>query len=195
MLSCHTGKAADFSDLPLKNFHGVLLHSTCLRSYHGLSASPLLTSRGETLFPLSLGSTTFIIAQDILPCRAEAQEHIIKISVVDRWCGPAAANSHLLVSTPECSVLPFLPLVHSQTQSSLTIIYTTRTEESIASAGWVGASSWPSVAVDLICLPKLSWLVATMNWRDLTAQSHFTYFYLAKNYKLVLSMSEVTVGF
>lgn len=108
VLSCHTGKVADISDLPLKNLHGAIA-SHCLPEElpWAVSASPVLTYRGETLFPLSLGNTTFIIIQNTLPCRAEAQDHIIKTSVMNRWCCPAAANSHLLVPTPECSILPF----------------------------------------------------------------------------------------
>lgn len=91
-----------------RTFTGLLLHTACLRSYHGLSLLLLCSHTGEKhSSPLSLGNTTFIIMQNSLPCRAEAQDHIIETSAMDRWCSPAAADSHLLVPTPECSVLPF----------------------------------------------------------------------------------------
>lgn len=154
MLSCHTDKAADFSDLSLKNLHGVVAsHSLPEELPWAVFPAPVLTYREETLVSLFLGNKTFIIIQNTLPCRAEPRDQIIKSSVMDHWCSSAAADSHFLVSTPGCSVLPFLPLVHSQTQSSLTIIYTIGTGEAISSGRWVGASSWASVAVDLICLP------------------------------------------
>lgn len=135
---------------------GSLLHAACLRSYHGLS---LLLScanvQGRNALLLSFGKKTFTIYRILChagprlkPTELKLQswrDDVAQLLLIHVWwfLSQIAWSSHLN------------PLLNSQTQSSLTTSYTSRTEEAMAS-GRVGASSWALVAVDLICLPQPS---------------------------------------
>lgn len=122
-------------------YHGLFLLLFCANNVQGRNAPPLYSEK-----------ETFTIHRRL--CHAGPRVKHTELNL-QSWSDDVAQLIHVWWFPTQITLsIHFSPLVHSK--SSLTTSYTSGTEVAIALGRMVGASSYASVAVDLICLLQVS---------------------------------------